>query len=182
MISSRHSNLNFAHHFVIYWLFQNGANKNQHLDSYQRETIPDKLVFFSKIGRAKKKKKFIGWAKYMYVSEVRAEGIFVTFPWWLKNTKSGSKIALFSNERHFEIGFSKKKTITFFWSKLSKQLTKDPILHVTIAFSLKQGETRTNSVHIPHRFRGYCTSDLKSACFVCYLKIINTFRKLMHTF
>ena len=28
--SSRHSNLNFAHHFVIYWLFQNGANKNQH--------------------------------------------------------------------------------------------------------------------------------------------------------
>ena len=28
-ISSRHSNLNFAHHFVIYWLFQNGANKNQ---------------------------------------------------------------------------------------------------------------------------------------------------------
>ena len=29
-ISSRHSNLNFAHHFVIYWLFQNGVNKNQH--------------------------------------------------------------------------------------------------------------------------------------------------------
>ena len=45
-ISSRHSNLNFAHHFVIYWLFQNGANKNQHQESYQKETISDKFVFF----------------------------------------------------------------------------------------------------------------------------------------
>ena len=53
-ISSRHSNLNFAHHSVIYWLFQNGANKNQHQDSYQRETVPDKFVFFFKIGKAKK--------------------------------------------------------------------------------------------------------------------------------
>ena len=39
----------------------------------------------------------------MYVSEICAEGIFVTFPWLLKNVKSRSKIALFSNERHFEI-------------------------------------------------------------------------------
>ena len=38
---------------------------------------------------------------------------FVTFPWWLKNVKSRSKIALFSNERHFEIWFQKKKTLTF---------------------------------------------------------------------
>ena len=45
-ISSRHSNLNFAHHFVIYWLFQNGTNKNQHQDSYQREIVPDNLYFF----------------------------------------------------------------------------------------------------------------------------------------
>ena len=52
-ISSRHSNVNFAHHFVIYWLFQNGANKNQHQDSYQRETISDKFVFFSKLARQK---------------------------------------------------------------------------------------------------------------------------------
>ena len=43
-ISSRHSNLNFAHHFVIYWLLQNGSN--QHQESHQRETIPDKFVFF----------------------------------------------------------------------------------------------------------------------------------------
>ena len=25
------------------------------------------------------------------------------------------------------------------------------------------------------RIRGYCTSNLKEACFVCYLKINNTF-------
>ena len=46
--------------------------------------------------------------------------------------------------------FQKKKTIKFFWSKLSKLHKKDPILHVTTAFSLKQRETRTNSVPIPH--------------------------------
>ena len=80
----------------------------------------------------------------MYVSEICAEGIFITFPWWLKNVKSRSKIALFSNERHFEIWFPKEKTITFFWSKLSKLHKKDPILHVTTTFSLKQGETRTS--------------------------------------
>ena len=49
----------------------------------------------------------------MYVSEICAEGIFVTFPWWLKILKSRLKIALFSNERHFEIWLPKKKTITF---------------------------------------------------------------------
>ena len=62
----------------------------------------------------------------MYVSEICAEGIFVTFPWWLKNVKSRSKIALFSNERHFEIWFPKKRTITFFWSQLSKLHKKRP--------------------------------------------------------
>ena len=62
----------------------------------------------------------------MYVSEICAEGIFVTFPRWLNNVKSRSKIALFSNERHFEIWFPKKRTITFFWSKLSKLHKKRP--------------------------------------------------------
>ena len=86
----------------------------------------------------------------MYVSEICAEGIFVTFPWWLKNVKSRSKIALFSNERHFEIWFPKKKTTTYFWSKLSKLHKKDQILHVATTFSLKQGETRTSHGPIPH--------------------------------
>ena len=86
----------------------------------------------------------------MYVFEIRAEGIFVTFPWWLENVKSRSKIALFSNERHFEMWFPKTRTITFFWGKLSKQHKKDPILHVATSFSLKQGETRTSHGPIPH--------------------------------
>ena len=86
----------------------------------------------------------------MYVSEICAEGIFVTFPWWLKNVKSRSKIAPFSNEHHFEIWFPKKRTITFFWSKLFKLHKKDPILHVATTFSLKQGETRTSHGPIPH--------------------------------
>ena len=89
----------------------------------------------------------------MYVIEICAEGIFVTFPWWLKNVKSRSKIALFSNERHFEIWFPKKRTITFFWIKLSKLHKKDPILHVATTFSLKQGETRTSHGPIPHALR-----------------------------
>ena len=40
----------------------------------------------------------------MLVSEICAEGIFVSFPWCgLNKLKNRSKIALFSNERHFEI-------------------------------------------------------------------------------
>ena len=61
------------------------------------------------------------------------------------HVKSREKITPFSNERHFEIWLSKKKTITFFWSKLSKLHKKDSILHVTTTFSLTQGETRTGS-------------------------------------
>ena len=96
----------------------------------------------------------------MYVFEICAEGIFVTFPWWLENVKSRSKIALFSNERHFEIWFPKNRTITFFWSKLSKQHKKDPILHVATTFSLKQGETRTSLGPIPHPLRSSLTCNL----------------------
>ena len=62
----------------------------------------------------------------MYVSEICAEGIFVTFLWWLENVKNRSKIAPFSNERHFEIWFPKKRTIMFFWSKLSKLHKRRP--------------------------------------------------------
>ena len=97
----------------------------------------------------------------MYVFEICAEGIFVTFPWWLENVKSRSKIALFSNERHFEIRFPKKRTITFFWGKLSKLHKKDSILHVATIFSLKQGETRTSHGPIPHPLSDdYCIAKL----------------------
>ena len=46
--------------------------------------------------------------------------------------------------------FQKKRTITFFWSKLSKLHKKDPILHVATTFSLKQWETRTSHGPIPN--------------------------------
>ena len=61
-----------------------------------------------------------------------------------------------------EIWFSKKKTITFSWSKLSKLHKKDPILHVTTTFSLKQGETRTSTHSTPvkaHIFTGVGIAD-----------------------
>ena len=101
----------------------------------------------------------------MYVSEICGEGIFVTFPWWLKDVKSRSKIALFSNERHFEIWFPKKRTITFFWSKLSKLHKKDPILHVATTFSLKQGETRTSHGPITHPLSAVWKNNMN----VCFL-------------
>ena len=49
----------------------------------------------------------------------------------------------------FKFDFQEKKTITFFWSKLSELHKKDQILHVTTKFYLKQGETRTSSGPIP---------------------------------
>ena len=54
-----------------------------------------------------------------------------------------------------------KKKIAFFWSKLSKLHKKDPILHVTTTFSLKQGETRTSSGLIPHPLTCSWNSDKK---------------------
>ena len=62
----------------------------------------------------------------------------------LKNVKSRSKIALLSNEGHFEIWCPKKKTVTFNRSKLSK-LHKKTQFCMWQLFSLKQGETRTSS-------------------------------------
>ena len=62
----------------------------------------------------------------MYVSEICAEGGFVTFPRWLKNVKSRSKITPFySNERHFQIWIRKKqKKKGFSEVKLSKLQNK----------------------------------------------------------
>ena len=106
-ISKRHSNLSFAQNFVIYWLFQNGASKNQHQESYQRETLPYKFVFFFKIGKAKKvnnvsKIHVCMWVRYMCWRN------FCNFSLVTKNLKSRSKIALFSNERHLKFDFQKQ--------------------------------------------------------------------------
>ena len=72
--------------------------------------------------------------------------------------KSRSKIAFFSNEPNFEIWFPKKKTITFFRRKLSNLHKINTLLYVTITFSLKQGQTRTNSgsIWVPLRFWFHC--------------------------
>ena len=109
----------------------------------------------------------------MYVSEIRAEGIFATFHWWLKNVKSRPKIALFSNEYYFEIDFKKEKKTMFFWSKVSKLHKKDPTLHVRTTFSLKQKETRTSSGPIPHPLRQLYLMDsvqnISSCIISCYL-------------
>ena len=113
LISRRHSNLNFARHFVIYWLFQDGANKNQQQDSYQRETVPDKFVFFFKIGKAKKS---IGWAKYVYVCVWdMCWRNFCNFPWWLENVKSRSKIAFFFFQMSaiLKFDFQKREQLRF---------------------------------------------------------------------
>ena len=106
----------------------------------------------------------------MYAFEICAEGIFVTFPWWLENVKNRSEIALFSNYRHFEIWFPKKRTITFLWGKLSKlhnKHDKDRILHVATIFSLKQGETRTSHGPIPRPLNQYQSPYLNP-----YIKMI----------
>ena len=70
---------------------------------------------------------------------------FCNFSLVTKKCEKDKNSPFFSNERHFEIWFPKKKTITFFWSKLSKLHKKDPILHVPTTFYLKQGETRTRT-------------------------------------
>ena len=125
----------------------------------EKPYLINSYFLFFKIGKAKKS---IGWAKYMYVCEWdMCWRKFCNFPLVTKNVKSRSKIALFSNERHFEIWIPKKKT-TFFWSKLSKLHKKDPILHVTPPLSLKQGETRTSHGPIPHPLR------LVISSYTCY--------------
>ena len=46
--------------------------------------------------------------------------------------------------------FQKRKQLRFSEVNYLNYTKKDPILHVTITYSLNQGETRTNSVPIPH--------------------------------
>ena len=59
-------------------------------------------------------------------------------------------MALFSNERHFEIWFPKKGN-NYVLNKLSKLHKKDPILHVATTFSLNKGkqEQAMDPFHTP---------------------------------
>ena len=71
--------------------------------------------------------------------------------------------------------FQKKKTITFFWSQLSKlkKKKKDPILHVTTTFSLKQGKTRTSSGPIPHSLKAML-GFIMTPLYICWPQNIET--------
>ena len=92
----------------------------------------------------------------MYVFEICAEGIFVTFPWWLKNVKSRStEIApfFFKWAPFFKFDFQKRKQLRLSDVNYLNYTKKDPNLPVTTTFSLKQGETRTNGVPISHQWR-----------------------------
>ena len=51
--------------------------------------------------------------------------------------------------------FQKRKQLRFSEVNYLNYTKKDPILHVSTTFSLKQGEKRTNSVPIPHPLRGF---------------------------
>ena len=131
-ISSRHSKLNFAHHFVIYLLFQNGANKNQHHKSHQRETV--------------RQKRSMWWAKYMYVCEWdMCWRNFCNFSLVTKTCEKYDKNSPFLQmSAILKYDFQNRKQLLF--SELNYlNYTKNQILHVTATFSLKQGETRTSS-------------------------------------
>ena len=62
-VCSRQSNLNFAYRFVIYWLLQNAAKKNQ-LRSHTKEKPYMINSYFANLVRQKRS---IVWAKYVYV-------------------------------------------------------------------------------------------------------------------
>ena len=50
----------------------------------------------------------------MYVFEIFAEGIFATFPWWLENVKSRSKIAFFYQmSAILKFDFQKREQLRF---------------------------------------------------------------------
>ena len=99
----------FCSQFVIYWLFKNGANEIQHQESHQRETIPDKSVFFFFPKLVRQKSQWDEQNTCMYVSEICAEGIFCNFLLVTKNVKSRSNIALFFKWAPFWNFISKKR-------------------------------------------------------------------------
>ena len=51
--------------------------------------------------------------RFLYVGEICAERIFVTFPWWLINVKSRSKIALFQMSAILKFDFQKREQLRF---------------------------------------------------------------------
>ena len=59
-------------------------------------------------------------------------------------------MSFFQMNAILKFDFQKKKQLRFPEVNYLNYTKKDPILHVTTTFSLKQEETRTNSVPFPH--------------------------------
>ena len=72
---------------------------------------------------------------------------FCNFSLITKKCEEYVKLAPFSNERHFKIWFPKKE------NKLSELYKKDPILHVTTTFFLKQGDLKQEQAVDPFHNR-----------------------------
>ena len=94
----------------------------------------------------------------MYVTEICAERIFVTFPGNYKKCKQKVKNTFFQMSAILKLDLKKKQTnkpkqndtIRFPEVNYLNYTKKDPILQVTTTLPLKQGETRTSSGPIPH--------------------------------
>ena len=133
-----------------------GANKNQHQEWLQRETIHDEFAGFAKLG----KKKFNRVSKILVCLWDMCWRNFCVFSLVTKKRgKVGQKLPFLKMRANLK----EKKTITFFRRMLSKLHKEDTLLYVTVTFSLKQGETRTSSgpISLPLRCTGSVTPSHK---------------------
>ena len=132
-ISSKHSNSNFYHHFVIHWLLQNCTNRNPHLEAYQRESIKDKFVF-----------SLFYFFLFLVFVFVFVCSFFFCAKLVRKKTKQTNKQT--KNEQNTythpppHTSILKMKRIIFFRRELSNLHEKDTNLHVTITFFLNKGK------------------------------------------
>ena len=96
-------------YFVIYWLLQNGMNKNQHQEWHQRETIHDKFIIFEKLVRQNKS---IGWATCVSEMCWRNFCVFslVTKKRWKVNQNSPF---FFQMSTVLKVDFQKRKQLHF---------------------------------------------------------------------
>ena len=93
-------------------------------------------------------------------------------------------MAFFSHERHLEIWFPKKETITFFWSKLH-YTKKDQILHVkNYIFPKTRGNKNKQWTHITplslnrhHQVKYECIIFLGKGDIVCSVELKTRYNK-----
>ena len=80
----------------------------------------------------------------LYVSEICGKGIFVSFPWWLKNVKSRLKITppffFFQMGAILKFDFQKRKQFHFSEENYLNYTKKTKFCLMTITFSLSKGK------------------------------------------